>query len=64
MKYSSCRQRGHSHAHGAKLWHAKDSVSAADAIRPIECWPNRCDLHSERDTQPRHGKEREQGKGE
>ena len=52
------------HAHGAKLWHAKDSVAPADAIRPIERGPGRCDLHSEADAQPRHGKEREQCKGE
>ena len=52
------------HAHGAKLWHAKDSVAAADAIRPIERGTGRCHLHSEGDAQPRHGKECEQRKGE
>ena len=56
--------RGCAHAHGAKLWHAKDSVAAADAIRPIERGDRRCDLHSEGDAQPWQGEEREQGKGE
>jgi hypothetical protein len=50
-------QRGRIHAHSAKLWHTKDFVAAADAIRPIECWPNRCDLYSEGDAQPREGEE-------
>ena len=52
-------QRGRANAHGAKLWHTKDFVTAADAIRPIERGAGRCDLHSERDTQPRQGEERE-----
>ena len=52
-------KRGRANAHSAKLWHTKDVVVTADAIRPIECGPNRCDLHSERDTQPRQGEERE-----
>ena len=42
-------QRGRANAHGAKLWHAKDSVAAADAIRPIERGAGRCDLYGERD---------------
>ena len=57
-------QRWGAHAHGTKLWHAKDFVAAADAIRPIERGAGRCDLHSEGDAQPRHGEEREQRKGE
>ena len=57
-------QRWRANAHGAKLWHTKDFVAAADAIRPIERGAGRCDLHSEGDAQPWHGKEREQCKGE
>ena len=51
------------YAHGTKLWHTKDIVAAADAIRPIEHRAGRCDLHSEGDAQPWHGKESEQRKG-
>jgi hypothetical protein len=50
------------YTHGAKLWHAKDSVAAADSIKPIERGTSRCDFHSEGYEQPWHGKQCEQCK--